>query len=191
MANRRFEMHEHRHVIHRMRLGESDRAIAKSGLMGRLKCAQLREVTIRHGWLGDGPLPVDAAAAALVSHPRHFQVIVTENLFGDILSDLGGATIGGLGMCPSANIGERGAYFEPIHGSAPDIAGRSLANPVSQIMSAAMMLDHLGEVKAAAMIEAALWKVYAQHGIPFKAGGAVEGGASIVATAVKLALKAF
>jgi hypothetical protein len=59
MANRRFEMHEHRHVIHRMRLGESDRAIAKSGLMGRLKCAQLREVAIRHEWLGDGPLPED------------------------------------------------------------------------------------------------------------------------------------
>jgi isocitrate/isopropylmalate dehydrogenase len=134
---------------------------------------------------------VDAAAAALVSRPRHFQVIVTENLFGDILSDLGGATIGGLGMCPSANIGECRAYFEPIHGSAPDIAGRSLANPVSQIMSAAMMLDHLGEATAAAMLEAALWKVYAQHGIPFKTGGEVEGGASIVATAVKLALKAF
>ena len=131
---------------------------------------------------------VDAAAAALVSRPRHFQVIVTENLFGDILSDLGGATIGGLGMCPSANIGAHRAYFEPIHGSAPDIAGRRLANPVSQIMSAAMMLDHLGEATVAAMLEAALWKVYAQHGIPFKTGGAVEGGASIVATAVKQAL---
>jgi hypothetical protein len=59
MANRRFEMHEYRHVIHRMRLGESDRAIAKTGLMGRLKCARLREVAIRNGWLGDGPLPED------------------------------------------------------------------------------------------------------------------------------------
>ena len=82
------------------------------------------------------------------------------------------------------------AYFEPIHGSAPDIAGRSLANPVSQIMSAAMMLDHLGEPRAAAMLEAALWKVYAQGRIPFMAGGAVEGGAPIVATAVKQALRA-
>jgi len=131
---------------------------------------------------------VDAAAAALVGRPRHFQVIVTENLFGDILSDLGGATIGGLGMCPSANIGERRAYFEPIHGSAPDIAGRGLANPVSQIMSAAMMLDHIGEAKAAAMLEAALWGVYAQRRVPFKTGGAVEGGASVVAKAVKQAL---
>jgi isocitrate/isopropylmalate dehydrogenase len=134
-------------------------------------------------------LYVDAAAAALVARPRHFQVIVTENLFGDILSDLGGATIGGLGMCPSANIGERRAYFEPIHGTAPDIAGRGLANPVSQIMSAAMMLDHLGEAKAAAMLEAALWRVYAQRRVPFKAGGAVEGGAAVVAKAVKRALR--
>ena len=133
-------------------------------------------------------LYVDAAAAALVGRPRHFQVIVTENLFGDILSDLGGATIGGLGMCPSANIGERRAYFEPIHGSAPDIAGRRLANPVSQIMSAAMMLDHIGEAKAAAMLEAALWGVYAQRRVPFKTGGAVEGGAPVVAKAVKRAL---
>jgi 3-isopropylmalate dehydrogenase len=133
-------------------------------------------------------LYVDAAAAALVSRPQHFQVIVTENLFGDILSDLGGATIGGLGMCPSANIGERLAYFEPIHGSAPDIAGRNLANPVSQIMSAAMMLSHLGESRAAEMLEAALWRVYAENRIPLRAGGAVEGGAPVVSKAVKQAL---
>jgi 3-isopropylmalate dehydrogenase len=131
---------------------------------------------------------VDAAAAALVGRPRHFQVIVTENLFGDILSDLGGATIGGLGMCPSANIGERLSYFEPIHGSAPDIAGRNLANPVSQIMSAAMMLAHLGESKAAAALEAALWRVHAERRIPTRSGGTVEGGAPVVADAVKQAL---
>jgi 3-isopropylmalate dehydrogenase len=132
---------------------------------------------------------VDAAAAALVGRPQHFQVIVTENLFGDILSDLGGATIGGLGMCPSANIGEGRAYFEPIHGSAPDIAGRRLANPISQIMSAAMMLSYLGESGAAGMLETALWSVYAQRRIPFKAGGAVEGGAPVVARALKQALQ--
>ena len=134
-------------------------------------------------------LYVDAAAAALVGRPQHFHVIVTENLFGDILSDLGGATIGGLGMCPSANIGEHRSYFEPIHGSAPDIAGRSLANPVSQIMSATMMLDYLGETTAAALLEAALWRVYEQRRVPFKAGGAVEGGAPIVANAIKQALR--
>lgn len=134
-------------------------------------------------------LYVDAAAAALVSRPQHFQVIVTENLFGDILSDLGGATIGGLGMCPSANIGDRLAYFEPIHGSAPDIAGRGLANPVSQILSAALMLAHLGESTAAETIADALRRVYARGRIPFRPGGAVEGGAPVVAAAVKQALR--
>ena len=134
-------------------------------------------------------LYVDAAAAALVSRPHHFQVIVTENLFGDILSDLGGATIGGLGMCPSANIGGRLAYFEPIHGSAPDIAGRSLANPVSQILSAAMMLSHLGQTGAAEMITSAVWQVYARGRLPFQPGGAVTGGAPIVAKAVRQALR--
>jgi 3-isopropylmalate dehydrogenase len=134
-------------------------------------------------------LYVDAAAAALVSRPHHFQVIVTENLFGDILSDLGGATIGGLGMCPSANIGDRIAYFEPIHGSAPDIAGRSLANPVSQILSAAMMLSHLGEAAAAEMITAALWQVFARGRLSFQAGGAVAGGAPAAAKAVRQALR--
>jgi len=133
-------------------------------------------------------LYVDSAAAALVSRPHHFQVIVTENLFGDILSDLGGATIGGLGMCPSANIGDRLAYFEPIHGSAPDIAGRSLANPVSQILSAAMMLSHLGEAPAAEMITSALWQVYARGRLPFQPGGAVTGGAPVVANALKQTL---
>jgi 3-isopropylmalate dehydrogenase len=116
-------------------------------------------------------------------------VIVTENLFGDILSDLGGATVGGLGMCPSANIGDRIAYFEPIHGSAPDIAGRSLANPVSQILSAAMMLSHLGEAAAAGMITSALWQVYARGRLPFRPGGAVAGGAPVVAKAVRQALR--
>jgi len=133
-------------------------------------------------------LYVDAAAAALVSRPHHFQVIVTENLFGDILSDLGGATIGGLGMCPSANIGDRLAYFEPIHGSAPDIAGRALANPVSQILSAAMMLSHLGEAAAAEMITSALWQVYARGRLPFQPGGTLTGGAPVVANALKQTL---
>jgi isocitrate/isopropylmalate dehydrogenase len=85
-------------------------------------------------------LYADAAAAALITRPEHFQVVVTENMLGDILSDLAGGTVGGLGMCPSANIGDNTAYFEPIHGSAPDIMGKNLANPISQIRSAAMML---------------------------------------------------
>jgi 3-isopropylmalate dehydrogenase len=130
-------------------------------------------------------LHMDAAAAALVNRPGHFQIIVTENMFGDILSDLGGATIGGLGMCPGANIGEKRAYFEPIHGSAPDIAGRSLANPTSQILSAAMMLKHLGEDAAADFLDKAVWTLYAEKRIPITPTGAVEGGAPVVTKQLK------
>jgi len=136
-----------------------------------------------------GCLYVDAAAAALVNRPEHFQVIVTENMFGDILSDLGGATVGGLGMCPGANIGDKLSYFEPIHGSAPDIAGRNLANPTSQILAAGMMLRHLGETEAAALLEDSVWELYAQNRIPLTSTGAVEGGPSVVVKELKQVIK--
>jgi homoisocitrate dehydrogenase len=87
---------------------------------------------------------VDTAAMALVREPESFDVLVTTNLFGDILSDEAAALVGGLGVAPSANIGEGTPVFEPVHGSAPDIAGRGLANPVGAILSAGMLLDHLG-----------------------------------------------
>jgi 3-isopropylmalate dehydrogenase len=135
-------------------------------------------------------LYMDAAAAALVNRPEHFQVIVTENMFGDILSDIGGATNGGLGMCPAANIGENLAYFEPIHGSAPDIAGRSLANPTSQLLAAAMMLKHLGELTAAALLSRAVWELYTRKRIKMTSTGAVEGGAGQVAREMKTLLQA-
>jgi len=88
---------------------------------------------------------VDAAALRLVRAPWEFDVLVTENMFGDILSDLGAALIGGMGMAPSADIGDRHAVFQPCHGTAPDIAGRGLANPTAMLLSAAMMLDWLGD----------------------------------------------
>jgi len=110
-----------------------------------------------------------------VTRPEHFQVVVTENMFGDILSDLGGATVGGLGMCPSANIGDRLAYFEPIHGSAPDIAGKGIANPVSQIRAAAMMLEYLGETQAAQMLETAIWQAFENKRIELTAAGSIDG----------------
>jgi len=97
-------------------------------------------------------LYADAAAQALVVRPQHFDVMVMENFLGDILSDLGGGTVGGIGLCASGNIGDRHAYFEPIHGSAPDIAGQNRANPLSQIFTLAMMLEHLGEVEAAELV---------------------------------------
>ena len=121
-------------------------------------------------------LYMDAAAAALVNRPGHFQVIVTENMFGDILSDLGGATVGGLGMCPGANIGDQSAYFEPIHGSAPDIAGNKLANPLSQIRAAAMMLDYLGRHRAAERLETAIWNVLKNRHVAINPGGTIDGG---------------
>lgn len=98
----------------------------------------------------------DAAAQALVMEPDRFDVLVMENFLGDLLSDLGGGTIGGIGLCPSANIGDQHAYFEPIHGSVPSLAGQDRANPISQILSAAMLLDYLGERDAAQRIERAV-----------------------------------
>jgi len=115
--------------------------------------------------------------------------VVTENLFGDILSDLGGATVGGLGMCPAANIGDRLAYFEPIHGSAPDIAGRHLANPTSQMLAAAMMLRHLGEAEVAQILEDAIWQIYAERRVPLLPGGGVEGGSAAVVRELKQVLR--
>jgi len=103
---------------------------------------------------------VDAAAYNLVLRPEKFDVLVTTNLFGDILSDLAAGVIGGLGLCPSANLGERYALFEPIHGSAPDIAGKGISNPIGAIRSAGMMLSWLGQEEMAGRIdEAVMWAI--------------------------------
>ncbi|MGE3248440.1 MAG: tartrate dehydrogenase [Beijerinckiaceae bacterium] len=102
---------------------------------------------------------IDILTANFVLHPDWFDVVVGSNLFGDILSDLGPACTGTIGIAPSGNINPEGDFpslFEPVHGSAPDIAGKGVANPVGQIWSAAMMLDHLGEKEAAAAIVAAV-----------------------------------
>lgn len=107
-------------------------------------------------------LYVDAAAMFMVQEPHRFQVIVTTNLFGDILSDEGAGLVGGLGMVPSANIGDDNGLFEPVHGSAPDIAGSSLANPAAMILSAGLMLQFLGEHKEAFKLEQSLLKVLKQ-----------------------------
>lgn len=102
---------------------------------------------------------VDAMALYLVQRPERFDVLVTENMFGDILSDLAAAVVGGMGMAPSADIGDKYAVFQPSHGTAPDIAGKGIANPVATILSAAMMLDWLGEPAAARAIERATRQV--------------------------------
>lgn len=105
---------------------------------------------------------VDSAAMALVSHPAEFDVILTENMFGDILSDQAGAVVGSLGMLPSASVGGKVGLYEPIHGSAPDIAGKGIANPLGAILSGAMLLRHSFQLEAeAAAIESAVREVLA------------------------------
>ncbi|MDD5502796.1 MAG: isocitrate/isopropylmalate dehydrogenase family protein [Candidatus Thermoplasmatota archaeon] len=102
---------------------------------------------------------VDAAAMHLVMNPARYDTIVTLNLYGDILSDEIAGLVGGLGFAPSANVGEKYALFEPVHGSAPDIAGKGTANPVAMILSACMMLRHFGYEAQAAKVESAIGKM--------------------------------
>lgn len=99
---------------------------------------------------------VDSFAYNLLTSPWNYDVIVTTNLFGDILSDMAGALAGGLGLLPSANIGEKYAFFEPVHGSAPDIAGKNIANPIAAILSLKMLLEWHGDMAGAAIVEEAV-----------------------------------
>jgi isocitrate dehydrogenase (NAD+) len=99
---------------------------------------------------------VDNCCMQLVLDPTRFDMLLLENLYGDIVSDLCAGFIGGLGMAPGANIGEQTAIFEAVHGSAPDIAGKNLANPMALILSSAMMLDHLGEIDAGRRVREAV-----------------------------------
>ncbi len=105
---------------------------------------------------------VDNCCMQLVLDPTRFDILLLENLYGDIVSDLCAGFIGGLGMAPGANIGANGAIFEAVHGSAPDIAGKNRANPMALVLSAALMLDHLGELDAAARVRKAVRAVLAE-----------------------------
>ena len=137
------------------------------------------EVALRHPGVGANHHYVDATALDMVRKPWTFDVMVTENMFGDILSDLGAALIGGMGMAPSGDIGDEHGLFQPCHGSAPDIAGQGKANPTATILSAAMMLDWLADrsgnealTQAAGKIERAVDAVYASGKVkPFELGG--------------------
>lgn len=112
-------------------------------------------------------LIIDNGCMQMVRDPSQFDVLLLENLYGDIISDLAAGLVGGLGVVPGANIGENGAIFEPVHGSAPDIARKGLANPLACIMSGVMMLNHLGETQAAARIRDA-YNAVLQEGDPEK-----------------------
>jgi isocitrate/isopropylmalate dehydrogenase len=148
----------------------------------------VREVALRHPEISYEEMLVDACAMQLVRDPLRFDVIVTTNLFGDILSDLCAQLVGGMGFAPSANIGDKYAMFEPSHGSAPDIAGRGVANPVAAILSAKMMLDWLGENERALSIERAVAEVIREGRVRTPDMGG-NSGTMAMATAVAGKLK--
>ena len=117
------------------------------------------DVAAEHPDVTTDYLHVDAAAMFFLTQPERFDVVVTDNLFGDILTDIGAAIAGGIGLAASGNLdpsGKNPSMFEPVHGSAPDIAGQSKADPTATALSVAMMLDHLGQTDAAAAVEAAV-----------------------------------
>jgi 3-isopropylmalate dehydrogenase len=151
------------------------------------------ECAARHAGVATERLYVDACSAMLVRRPWDFDVMVMENMFGDILSDLTAGLVGGMGMAPSADIGDTHAVFQPCHGTAPDIMGKGLANPSAMILSIAMMLDWLADkhdhppaAEAAQRIETAVDKAFAAGIRPPDLGGA--DGTAVVAKAVLAAL---
>src|SRR5450631_330112 len=151
------------------------------------------EAALRHPPVQADRLYGDACSALLVKRPWDFDVMVMENMFGDILSDMTAGLIGGMGMAPSADIGDRHAVFQPCHGTAPDIMGQGKANPTGMILSAAMMLDWLadkhgleGAAEAGERIERAVDKVYAAGIKPMEFGG--SNGTADIAKAVLEAL---
>ena len=151
------------------------------------------ECAARYPGVDTDRIYVDACSAMLVRRPWDFDVLVMENMFGDILSDLTAGLIGGMGMAPSADIGDKHAVFQPCHGTAPDIMGKGLANPTAMILSAAMMLDwladrhgHEGAAQAARAIEGAVDRAFAAGLKPCEFGG--RDGTSAIGDAVLRAL---
>jgi isocitrate dehydrogenase (NAD+) len=139
------------HAIHKaniMKLG--DGLFLKSA---RTVAEQYKDVEYKE-------LIVDNACMQIVMDPQQFDILLLPNLYGDVMSDLAAGLVGGLGVVPSGNIGEEAAIFEAVHGTAPDIAGKGVANPTALLMSSILMLNHLGETNAGNRIEQALWKVY-------------------------------
>jgi isocitrate dehydrogenase (NAD+) len=138
-------------------------AIHKANIMklsDGLFLKSVRAVAERYKDIEYKELIVDNACMQMVLNPQQFDMLLLPNLYGDVMSDLAAGLVGGLGVVPSGNIGDECAMFEAVHGTAPDIAGKGLANPTALLMSGIMMLDHLGERPAARRIEAALERVY-------------------------------
>jgi isocitrate dehydrogenase (NAD+) len=138
-------------------------AIHKANIMklsDGLFLKSIRAVAEHHKEIEYKEMIVDNACMQMVLNPQQFDMLLLPNLYGDVMSDLCAGLVGGLGVVPSANIGDECAMFEAVHGTAPDIAGKGLANPTALLMSSILMLDYLGERSAARRIEAALEKVY-------------------------------
>jgi isocitrate dehydrogenase (NAD+) len=135
-----------------------------------LRCC--REVSQRYPEIGYNELIVDNASMQLVMRPERFDLLLLPNLYGDIVSDLAAGLVGGLGVVPGANMGDQITVFEAVHGSAPDIAGKGIANPTALILSSVLMLIHLGETAAASRLRSAIEQVYAeQKNLPPDVGG--------------------
>ncbi|MGD1212736.1 MAG: isocitrate dehydrogenase (NAD(+)) [Candidatus Acidiferrales bacterium] len=138
-------------------------AIHKANIMklsDGLFLASVRNVALEYPDIQYKELIVDNACMQMVLNPSQFDMLLLTNLYGDIMSDLAAGLVGGLGVVPSGNIGENAAIFEAVHGTAPDIAGKGIANPTALLMSGIMMLDYIGEAAAARRIDAALHEVY-------------------------------
>jgi isocitrate dehydrogenase (NAD+) len=138
-----------------------------------LRCC--REVAQKYPDIAYKELIVDNASMQLVIRPHTFDILLLPNLYGDIVSDLAAGLVGGLGVVPGANMGDRDAVFEAVHGSAPDIAGQGIANPTALMLSSVLMLMHLGETAAAASLRNAIERVYSrQEHLPPDVGGSAS-----------------
>jgi isocitrate dehydrogenase (NAD+) len=138
-------------------------AVHKANIMklsDGLFLTSVRKVAVEYPEIEYKEIIVDNACMQMVLNPNQFDVLLLTNLYGDIMSDLAAGLVGGLGVVPSGNIGETVAVFEAVHGTAPDIAGKNIANPTALLMSSIMMLRHIDEIEAAKRVEDALFKVY-------------------------------
>jgi len=145
IAEHAFELAEQRNLMRRVVAVHKSNVLRKSDGLFSQVC---REVSASHPSVSFSEMLVDSAAMNLIRAPESFDVIVTTNMYGDILSDEAAQLVGGLGVAPSANTGESNAIFEPVHGAAPDIAGKGIANPVAMILTCAMMLEWISKTRS-------------------------------------------
>jgi isocitrate dehydrogenase (NAD+) len=163
-------------------------AIHKANIMklsDGLFLTSIRKVAADNPEIEYKELIVDNACMQMVLDPNQFDMLLLTNLYGDIMSDLAAGLVGGLGVVPSGNIGDGVAIFEAVHGTAPDIAGKGIANPTALLMSAIMMLDHIGEEAAARRVESALHKIYREGKSLTRDVGGIATTAEFTATVIR------